>query len=268
MTAEGFLALRDVAMPAAEAESRWAGPRNTLADCIALHDRCEHGDCASKCSQQLPFPSLERDGTLIDRWNTCPRGLAMRTKHRAEVLLLRSGVPEAYQAKRLEGFEAELGTHAAFEAAKTRCELDRRGLLLAGPVGVGKTHLAVSIVNAHLRQNRSAVFALVPALIDDLRAAQRTDKELELRRLLERAALLVLDDLGKERLTPFAAEQLFKIIDARLAAKRQTIVTTNIADPDKLAERLGSDHGRAIVSRLAELCEWVALTGDDRRLLR
>ena len=93
----------------------------------------------------------------------------------------------------------------------------------------------------------------------DLRRDIKDDeKTIERLNLIKDAQLLILDDLGAERMTTWVAEQLYISITAR--AGKQTVVTTNY-DADALVYRMvdGSDDlpGRRIVSRLSGMCDWI-----------
>jgi len=138
--------------------------------------------------------------------------------------------------------------------------------VLIGEAGVGKTHLAAAILNAALAQDRAAVFVTIPELMQGLRAAQRTDAADAVLELLSTTDLVVLDDLGSERVTDFVTEQLFVIVNARYLREKQTIVTTNYTQPTALSERYGSVTGERIVSRLREMCRWLVLEGEDWRV--
>jgi DNA replication protein DnaC len=113
---------------------------------------------------------------------------------------------------------------------------DGRWLVLSGPVGCGKTHLAAAIANVCLNRGSLVIFSPVPDLLDYLRRTfAPANEELPYHELFDRiqqAELLVLDDLGVERATPWASEKLFQIIDFRYLARFPTVITTN-TDPFK-----------------------------------
>lgn len=143
------------------------------------------------------------------------------------------------------GFEAAMGFAA-----------DPQGwLVLHGGLGCGKTHLAAAVVNERLRLGGSALFVVVPDLLDHLRAAFGDDGGDGLERRLaavREAALLILDDLGAQAQTPWATEKLFQILNWRYNAGLPTVITTN-AKLEALDERLHSRLGHIGFVQAVEL---------------
>ena len=103
-------------------------------------------------------------------------------------------------------------------------------LSLTGPFGVGKTHLAVAAATERENRGDDVFFATVADLLDYLRAAFAPDSPIAHDDLLNRirmADLLVLDDMGAERSTPFAEDKLFQIINFRYEERLPTVITTS-----------------------------------------
>ncbi len=142
--------------------------------------------------------------------------------------------------------EALRSLQIAFDAASHFAAQPAGWLVLQGGYGCGKTHLAAAIVNARLGQGAPAVFIAVPDLLDHLRAAYASDVPqdgFDARfEAVRNAPLLVLDDLGTEAPTAWAAEKLFQLLNHRYNAKLPTVITTN-HDLDVLDERLRSRLG-------------------------
>jgi DNA replication protein DnaC len=100
----------------------------------------------------------------------------------------------------------------------------------------------------------------VPGFLDRLRSRIRfADSPDPLPELVE-ADLVVLDDLGREKVTDWASERLYVLVNERYNAMRPTVVTSNYG-PDQLAER-GYD---ALVSRLVEGSPAIQITASDYR---
>ena len=78
-------------------------------------------------------------------------------------------------------------------------------------------------------------------------------------------ALLVIDDLGKEKPTEWALQMIYSVIDRRYNALKPIIVTTNFT-ASELIKRFGdSSIGNAIVDRLFEICQYVPIEGESYR---
>jgi len=119
----------------------------------------------------------------------------------------------------------------------------RPWLMLPGPAGAGKTHLAVCIANwrtEHFRETglSPALFANIPEMLGELRESIMDDFERKIQNYMN-CPLLILDDLGAERDTPFAIEQIYRIINHRYISRLPMVVTTN-ADRDDLDTRIRS----------------------------
>ena len=102
-------------------------------------------------------------------------------------------------------------------------------LSLHGPYGVGKTHLAVAAAGEREDRGDEVFFATVADLLDYLRATFSPDSEVSHDDLLDsirNADVLVLDDMGAERSTPFAEDKLFQIVGYRYEERLPTIITT------------------------------------------
>ena len=103
-------------------------------------------------------------------------------------------------------------------------------LSLHGPYGVGKTHLAVAAAAEREDRGDEVFFATVADLLDYLRATFAPDSAVNHDDLLDRirnADVLVLDDMGAERSTPFAEDKLFQIMGYRYEERLPTIITTS-----------------------------------------
>jgi DNA replication protein DnaC len=124
----------------------------------------------------------------------------------------------------------------------------RDWLAISGTYGCGKTHLAAAIANEVTNRGESALFVVVPDLLDHLRATFNPnsltpyDKRFD---EIRKAPLLILDDLGTESATPWAEEKLYQLFNYRYNARLPTVIT--MAQEVDLKPRLKSlimDVGR------------------------
>ena len=110
-----------------------------------------------------------------------------------------------------------------------------RGLWFDGPVGTGKTSLAILVAKAAKDAGRSYAVYPVPRLLAEIKRTfdrDASDSYLAVFRRLCTVDVLVLDDLGAEKQTEWVLEQLYSIINERWQDRRSIVVTTNIPDAD------------------------------------
>lgn len=122
--------------------------------------------------------------------------------------------------------------------------------------GVGKSHAAVA-VGRHAVAN-GAWSAFWTAI--DLNDALRPGNDPAAYDVARECDLLVLDDLGRERITEWTIERLTSVLDARWSNDKRTVITTNLPG-DKFVER----YGDPIVDRIRDGLWTVAITGESRR---
>jgi DNA replication protein DnaC len=145
----------------------------------------------------------------------------------------------------------------AYDAAKVFAEHPSGWLYLAGPTGVGKTHLAAAIVGECIEQGRGVLFRFVPDLLDDLRRSYGPTGSKSFDDIFGMVCdveVLVLDDLGAEASTAWAEEKLYQLIVHRHDSMMPTVFTSRTA-----LETIGGSEVRittrysdAIVSRLSD----------------
>ena len=116
-----------------------------------------------------------------------------------------------------------------------------RGLWFDGPVGTGKTSLAILVAKAARDAGRSYAVYPVPRLLAEIKRTfdrDSSDTYLGFFHRLCSVDVLVLDDLGVEKQTEWVLEQLYSLVNERWQNRRSVVVTTNVPDPDPDAPQL------------------------------
>ncbi len=155
------------------------------------------------------------------------------------------------------------------------------GLLFIGPCGVGKTHLAVAVINELVHKKKvPCYFCDFRELIRRIQNSYSPDSSLTEMNILEpifRKDVLVLDELGAKRTTSWVEETVFFIVNHRYNHKKLTVFTSNYPDSGeeeedrrdayfkKGDETLVDRIGVRLRSRLYEMCKLVPMDGDDYR---
>ena len=191
--------------------------------------------------------------------------------------LKEAGVPLRYRTG-----EASLDTYVP----KTRGQMDALAavrdllagkppyaLLLVGPNGTGKTHLAASAVAQIVRGGGDACFTTHQDLLLKIKATfgGGEDSEWNLVRTHRSYAFLAQDDIAVEQTTAFAAGTLFNVLNYRIDEALPTILTTNVK-PGALAQKIAGADGQVmaerIMSRLIGEGLTVEIEGPDQRQKR
>jgi DNA replication protein DnaC len=199
----------------------------------------------------------------------CRQGADMEARRRA------ARIPERYRSCTITNFNHLSDSQRAAKAFARRFVESypavSAGVLITGPVGVGKTHLAVAIL-AELLDTKAVrgVFCDFTELLDRIQGSFGRSNEESADDILapyRDTELLVLDELGARRPSDWARDVLYGLLNTRYNRKRATLVTSNYADePDKPGgETLELRVGSAVRSRLAEMCQLLPIAGPDYR---
>jgi DNA replication protein DnaC len=139
-----------------------------------------------------------------------------------------------------------------------------------GPVGVGKTHLSISILSELMKKGINCLFYEFGSLLKEVQNSYdpiSQTSELKVLKPVFNAEVLVLDELGALKPTDWVRETMMQIISTRYNDKKLTIFTTNYLDESNALteETLEERIGVRLRSRLYEMCKTVHVEGDDYR---
>jgi len=194
---------------------------------------------------------------------------------RIERLLSEARIPKRYEHCDLESYKPNNSGQKRAKADVMRFlekyPLIDVGLLFLGNCGVGKTHLAVSLLKQIIREKHD--FGLFYDFRDLLREIQGSwnsvsqSSEIEVLRPVLSADVLVLDELGANKPTDWVRDTIAYIINYRYNEKKLTIFTSNYPDTasrpgeETLTDRIGA----RLRSRLYEMCKVIEINGEDFR---
>jgi DNA replication protein DnaC len=235
------------------------------------------------------------DGTQGSVAVACECGV----EERAGKVMERAKIPKRYEHCDFESFATDLADGKIWttqhEQFLKKAKLDvqgfvrdypatEKGLLLMGPSGVGKTHLAVAALKDLIRRGHAGLFCDYRELLKEIQASYNPASESTEMGILEpirTVELLVLDDLGASKPSAWVLDIIGLVLNARYNERRMTILTTNYVDEtgavetgaqlpggrrlvvkeDTLADRIGA----RMRSRLFEMCRTVELRAPDFR---
>lgn len=201
-----------------------------------------------------------------------------------QTLLEEAKIPKRYQNCSLKNFEIHNDSHRDALKISKKFVNDypvlNCGLLFIGPCGVGKTHLAVAIIQELIQKKKvPCLFYDFRELIRDIQSTFTPESSLSESDVLApvfEKEVLVLDELGAKRTTAWVEETIFYTINNRYNNKKLTVFTSNYLDSEESEDykenyfKKGDDSlvnriGFRLRSRIYEMCKIVEMGGDDYR---
>lgn len=144
--------------------------------------------------------------------------------------------------------------------------IDEKNLIFMGTTGVGKTFLTNCIANEILKQGKTVLYQTAPVMFDEINDAKfgRDESKSNLLENILNVDLLIIDDLGTEKISDSKITELFSIINTRLLNQNhkitKTIISTNLN-----VDELFKTYTTRIGSRLAGNYRFIRFFGDDLR---
>lgn len=248
---------------ASEAASEKRRHDAACAECPYTVETCEQ--CRYNAE---PFSSARYSNEFLRCIPACAKYKVRMEQRRIAKLIGESGMGARFQMRTFATFREDAATETAKRLAQTFCadiKTNPRatGLMLIGPYGCGKTHLAAAILRRCAEDGIPGMFVVAPDLLSQIRSSYRTGagRADEIVDAAKNTPLLVLDDLGAEKASPWVQEQLYMLINHRYEHMLPTVITTN-NDGQELEQELG----RRTLSRLAEMTVPIKIKAGDYRM--
>jgi DNA replication protein DnaC len=222
---------------------------------------------AESLAEQLT--AATRDGTAHHHFldGLLDVEIRQREERRIATSLRLSGLPTGYTLGNFDwGFQPAIERSRLETLATCAWIREHETLLIQGPPGVGKTHLAVALGVKAIENGFSVAFFR----LEDLLHAMKKDAEIPPRRLRGKkymnVAMVVIDEVGFQTLTRFEAGLLFRLVSYRYE-RGSTIITTN-KPVNEWTEVLAGDEvmTTALLDRLLHRCHVLNIRGRSYRL--
>lgn len=263
-------------------ETEFAGPdgdQDLVKAAEAVDEKHRHDAACAHCSYTVDdceqckynsqaFESSRFSNPFLRCIKPCGKHRAWAEQKRVARLMGESGMGTRFQARTFATFHEDAGTKTAKRLAETFCaDLKTNplttGLMMIGPYGCGKTHLAAAILHQSAENGIPGMFVVAPDLLALIRSSYRAGdgRADAIVDAAKNTPLLVLDDLGAEKASEWVKEQIYMLVNHRYEHMLPTVITTNNSGPE-----LEKELGRRTLSRLAEMTVPIKISAGDYRM--
>ena len=202
--------------------------------------------------ENIPLSSIEYERCDCEKskayWNEKELKEEIQKKRKHFEQMIRQFYIQNYSSKRIQDYQFE--NFIITETNKKEIEIikdftqkcinknQKNGLIITGKSGVGKTHLATAILNKLTEKDMLVLMGRLIVLLDVIKDTFKdfSSKEKDIIELYSKVDMLIIDDLGTERISSWALEKLYTIIENRNENKLPIIVTTRF-DKESLLDR-------------------------------
>lgn len=145
----------------------------------------------------------------------------------------------------------------------------KNGLIITGKSGVGKTHLATAILNKLTEKDMLVLMGRLILLLDVIKDTFKdfSSREKDIIELYSKVDMLIIDDLGTERISSWALEKLYTIIENRNENKLPILVTTRFNKEnllDRFCQSEDEELSEAVIQKLYQFCYGIELKKCDQ----
>lgn len=230
----------------------------------------------------IPLSSIEYERCNCKQskayWNEIDLKEEIQKKRKHFEQMIRQFYIQNYSSKRIQDYQFKNliiteNNKKEIEIAKDFTEKcinknQKNGLIITGKSGTGKTHLATAILNELTEKDMLVLMGRLILLLDVIKDTFKdfSSKEKDIIELYSKVDMLIIDDLGTERISSWALEKLYTIIENRNENKLPIIVTTRF-DKESLLDRFyqseDEELAEDVIEKLYQFCYGIELKKYD-----
>ena len=212
-------------------------------------------------------------------WNEIDLKEEIQKKRKHFEQMIRQFYIQNYSSKRIQDYQFKNliiteNNKKEVEIAKDFTEKcinknQKNGLIITGKSGVGKTHLATAILNKLTEKDMLVLMGRLILLLDVIKDTFKdfSSREKDIIELYSKVDMLIIDDLGTERISSWALEKLYTIIENRNENKLPIIVTTRFNKEsllDRFYQSEDEELSEAVIQKLYQFCYGIELKKYDQ----